>query len=394
MSAGLPRTPAGLPAEARVLTAAAVVSEGAVLRPGWLAVVGTQVVAAGRGEPPHPADEELGDVTLVPGFIDLHVHGGAGAAFTDGAADAVRRAAEEHLRHGTTTLLASLVSAEVPELERQVRALTPLVGSEPGRATVAGQHLEGPFLSDARRGAHDPHVLCPPDRSSLTRLLDAGEGTVRMVTVAPELPGGIPAVELLAARGVLAAVGHTDASYDVTRAAVDAGARVATHLFNAMRPVHHREPGPVTALLEDDRVLVELINDGVHLHPAIARDVLRVAGTGRVTLVTDAMAATGVGDGEYVLGGLPVHVEEGVARLVDGGSIAGSTLTMDVAFRRAVQVVGLSLEDAVAVTSTTPAAALGRDDLGDLAPGRRADVVALSPELAVARVMTGGRWVP
>ncbi|HET8598708.1 MAG TPA: N-acetylglucosamine-6-phosphate deacetylase [Segeticoccus sp.] len=380
-------------AGAHLVSAAAVVAGGRVLRPGWVAVREALVAAVGEGVPPRPADEHLTEATLVPGFVDIHVHGGDGAAFTDASAEAVDRATAEHLRHGTTTLLASLVSADLPELDRQVRALRPLVGSAPGRATVAGLHLEGPFLSDTRRGAHDPHVLCPPQASALDRLLDAGEGTVRMVTLAPELPGGIPAVERLARAGILAAVGHTDASYDVTRAAVDAGARVATHLFNAMRPVHHREPGPVTALLEDERVLVELINDGVHLHPAIARDVVRLAGTGRVTLVTDAMAATGVGDGDYVLGGLPVRVESGVARLVDGGSIAGSTLTMDVAFRRAVQLLGLSLEEAVAITSATPAAALGRDDLGDLAPGRRADLVALSDKLTVTAVMAGGRWV-
>jgi N-acetylglucosamine-6-phosphate deacetylase len=269
---------------------------------------------------------------------------------------------------------------------------------------VAGQHLEGPFLSDARRGAHDPHVLCPPDRSSLTRLLDAGEGTVRMVTVAPELPGGIPAVELLAARGVLAALGHTDASYDVTRAAVDAGARVATHLFNAMRPVHHRDPGPIIALLGDPRVTVELIADGTHLHPALHRYVTRTVGPDRVALVTDAMAAAGLGDGRYHLGPMAVDVVDGVARIPGTETIAASTTTMDQLFRLAVRARGAGEPEAGArslptdealvhasrQTSANPARVLGRTDIGTLEPGGRADFVVLDADLRITGVVVGG----
>jgi N-acetylglucosamine-6-phosphate deacetylase len=203
----------------------------------------------------------------------------------------------------------------------------------------------------------------------------------------------LAAVRRIVDGGAVAAVGHTGATYAVTREAIVAGAAVGTHLFNAMRPVHHREPGPVVALLEDPRVTVELIADGVHLHPAVLRHAVRSAGEARVALVTDAMAAAGVGDGDYRLGGLQVRVTDGVARLAVGGAIAGSTLTMDRAFRWAVRDGGLSLAAAARVASTVPAALLGLRDVGSIEAGRRADLVVLDEELRVAGVMAAGRWV-
>jgi N-acetylglucosamine-6-phosphate deacetylase len=213
-----------------------------------------------------------------------------------------------------------------------------------------------------------------------------------MVTLAPEQPAAIDAIRRLVDFGVVVAVGHTDATYDQTRAAIDAGAAVGTHLFNAMRPVLHREPGPVPALLEDDRVTVELICDGVHLHPATIRWVLRTASAQRVALVTDAMAAAGVGDGDYGLGHLTVRVRDGVARQPDG-TIAGSTLTMDRAFRCVVDA-GASVEEAVTMASTTPAEALGlADEIGSITVGRGADLVVLDRTLHVAAVMVKGSWI-
>jgi N-acetylglucosamine-6-phosphate deacetylase len=215
-----------------------------------------------------------------------------------------------------------------------------------------------------------------------------------MVTLAPELPGGTGAVRLLSDAGVVAAIGHTDATYDQARAAIDAGARVGTHLFNAMRPLHHREPGAVGALLDSDAD-VELVADGVHLHPAVLRTAFAAA-PGRCILVTDAMAAAGAPDGDYRLGQMAVEVRGGTARLAseDGeGAIAGSTLTMDAAVRYAVRTAGLPLLEVVRAASTTPAAAWGLHDVGSLEPGRRADLVVLDADLAVTRVMRGGAWV-
>jgi N-acetylglucosamine-6-phosphate deacetylase len=269
---------------------------------------------------------------------------------------------------------------------------------------LAGVHLEGPWLSPDRSGAHQPGSLVEPAPAAVESLLAAGDpstgsgrrGAVRMVTLAPELPGGVAAVRQIAAAGVVAAIGHTDATYDVARAALDAGATVGTHLFNAMRGLHHREPGPVGALLESAAADVELIADGVHLHPAVLRTAF-AAKPGRCVLVTDAMAAAGAEDGDYRLGPMSIEVREGVARLTDGGSgrgaIAGSTLTMDAAVRFAVREAGLPLVDVVHAASTAPARVLGLRDVGALEPGRRADLVVLDEELEVSRVMRAGAWI-
>ena len=373
------------------LAEARVVVPGAVLDPGWVQVEAGRLAAVAAGSPPHPADLRLPGRWVVPGFVDAHVHGGGGASHTSGKPEQVRAVLDFHRRHGTTTALASLVTAPLDELQRAVWQLAELVDD----GLLAGVHLEGPFLAAARCGAHDPRLLRDPRREDVARLLAAGRGTVRMVTLAPELDGGLAAVRAVVAAGALAAVGHTDADYGCARAAIDAGARVATHLFNGMPPVHHRAPGPVVALLEDPRVTVETINDGVHLHPATLRLVLAAAGTGRVALVTDAISAAGLGDGDYTLDALEVVVRDGVARLrTDGESLAGSTLTMDVALRRAVHDVGLPVEAAVAMASSTPARLLGiADRVGRLAPGLDADLVVLDADLTVERVMARGRWV-
>jgi N-acetylglucosamine-6-phosphate deacetylase len=235
--------------------------------------------------------------------------------------------------------------------------------------------------------------LTAPDPASVDALLGAGDGAVRMVTLAPELPGGIDAVRRLVGAGVLAAIGHTDATYDETRAALVAGARLGTHLFNAMRPLRHRDPGPVGALL-DSPVDVELIADGVHLHPSVLRTVF-AAKPGRCILVTDAMAGAGAPDGDYALGQMAVEVRDGVARLADGsgtGAIAGSTLTMDAAVRFAVRTAGLPLLDVVHAATTAPPRAWALDDVGALEAGRRADLVVLDDDLEVVRVMRAGAW--
>jgi N-acetylglucosamine-6-phosphate deacetylase len=260
---------------------------------------------------------------------------------------------------------------------------------------VAGIHLEGPWLSTARCGAHDPAQLRDAAPAEIDALLTAGDGAIRMVTLAPERPGSDDAITRFADAGVVVAVGHTDATYEQTRHAVELGATVGTHLFNAMRPVHHREPGPVIALLEDARVTVELIADGVHVHPAVQRTVIDAAGADRVALVTDATAAAGLGDGEFRLGAMQVDVVEHVARVRGTSTIAGSTATMDQLFRAAATLGsdrGAALAAAVKMTSTTPARALGLDRVGSLRTGADANLVVLNRDLQVMRVMADGGW--
>jgi N-acetylglucosamine-6-phosphate deacetylase len=374
-------------AAARMVTPDGVVSPARVLvEDGTIVAVGS-APPEGRG----PADAvDLGDVTLVPGFVDIHAHGGGGAAFVDGPAAAAEVAAT-HLAHGTTTMVASLVTDAVDRLEEQVAALRPMVEA----GDLAGVHLEGPWLSDRHAGAHDTRLLRDPTRSDIDRLLHVGGGTVVVVTLAVERQGGLAAVERLVADGVTVALGHSDATYEQAHRAVDAGVRVATHLFNAARPIAHREPGLVVALMEREEVTIELIADGVHLHQAVVRDVGRLARS-RVALVTDAMAAAGAADGEYRLGPRRVRVSDGVARLVldDGtlGAIAGSTLTLDRALRFAVQSGGLALTDAVHALTVAPARVLGRADIGRLAAGCRADLVSLDERLEVVAVMRHGAW--
>ncbi len=273
-----------------------------LLRPGWIEISQTTVHAISAGAPPRPADRDLGALTVVPGFVDTHLHGGGGANFSTAAAAETATAVTLHRNHGTTTLVASLVTAGPAELLHQVRELADDVGA----GLIDGIHLEGPWLSTTRCGAHQPSLMRDPDPAEIDRILDAGGGAIRMVTIAPERDGGLAAIKQIVDAGVVAAVGHTEATYEQTRAAIAAGATVGTHLFNAMRPIDRREPGPIVALLEDDRVTVELITDGVHVDPAIYRHVTRSAGIDRVSLITDAMAAAGMADGEYWLGPLAV----------------------------------------------------------------------------------------
>lgn len=370
------------------LTNGRVVTPDRVLENGWVSVRDGRIAAVGEGAAPDGPTTDVGGSTIVPGFVDIHCHGGGGDAFTSSDPAKVRKAAAAHRRHGTTTLLASLVSRPVPELADQVSALAELVQE----GVVAGIHLEGPFLSAARCGAHDPAILCPPEQTAVTKLLDAGKGTVRMVTIAPELEGAVSAVRQLVDSGVIAAIGHTDATEAQVRPAVDAGASVATHLFNGMRPLHHREPGPIGALLDDERVTVELICDLVHLHPTAVRLAAHHAGLKRTVLITDAIAAAGVGDGVYDVGGLEVRVVDGVPTLAGGAALAGSTLTMDMAFRNAVNACGLSLVEAAYATATRGAELLGLDT-GKLQPGCAADLVVLDAELKPRDVMVKGEWV-
>jgi N-acetylglucosamine-6-phosphate deacetylase len=358
-----------------------IVRPGAVV-PGHVEIDGPTILEVVEDDRVRPAD------IVVPGFVDLHCHGGGGHTFTTGDAESARGAAAFHLGHGTTTMLASLVSSP-PELMRDaVAAFRPLVAA----GVLAGLHFEGPYLAEARCGAQNPAFLRDPSIDELRALIELGDGGVRMVTIAPELPGAAEAIAFLRDRGIHAAVGHTDATYEETRAGIAAGATVGTHVFNGMRPPHHREPGPVIGLLSST-VVCELIADNIHLHPGMLAFAARTAGPDRAALITDAMDAAGMPDGRYELGGQEVEVTDRVARLTRNGSIAGSTLTMDVALRNAVHA-GIALPDAAAMASTTPARVLGLDDqVGALEAGLRADLVVLGDDYRVKRVMRSGSWV-
>lgn len=366
-----------------------VVSDQGLVESGWVEVEGEFIVDRGIGEPEKPVDFDLQGRALIPGFVDQHCHGGGGNTFITTDAGEAFRAAELHLQHGTTSLNASLVTGSKEALTEQIRTLAPLVD----QGVLMGIHLEGPWLSKLHCGAHDVDQLRAPEAAEVGELLAVGGGHIKMVTIAPELPGAIQAIHQVVRAGAVAAVGHTDADFDQTKAAIDAGATVATHLSNAMRPLHHRDPGAIGALMEDPRVMVELIADGVHVHPAVLRLVYREARTDRVILITDAMGAAGAEDGRYLLGELEVDVVDGVARLVEGGAIAGSTLTLDWAMRFIVLQGGIALDHAVRVLSTNPARTMGMTDRGEISPGKRADLLVLGPRLEVESVMRGGDWV-
>ena len=376
----------------QLIAAGNVVSGGKILRPGWLRVDGGRVTDAGSGQPSGRVTADLGEQLVIPGFVDIHVHGGGGGSFTTGDPIDVRRAVSFHRSCGTTTTLASLVTAPGDELLRSVAILAELVDD----GLLAGIHLEGPWLSERRRGAHEMGQLRDPDQSELRALLKTGRGAIKMITLAPERAGALDAIKITVDHGAAAAVGHTDASYDQTQAAITAGARVATHLFNAMRPIHHREPGPILALLESTDVVVELVHDGTHLHPAIYQHVVRSVGSERVALVTDAMTAAGMADGTYRLGSRTVEVAAGEAKVAGTETLAGSTATMDELFRNAIRSGPADPDEAllaaVRQTSTTPARVLGLRDR-NLNANDRADLVVLDASLTPTTVMINGAWV-
>jgi len=374
-------------APSKVLAGARVVLPTGTVDDGRVIVDGARIADTA---PPQAETVDLAGHWVVPGFVDIHNHGGGGASFAGGTAEEILAGVETHRRHGTTTVVASAVTGELDFLARHAGMLAELAQ----QGDIVGIHFEGPFISPCRKGAHDEQLLRDPDPAEVRKLVDAAHGHAKMMTLATELPGGLDSVRLLVEHGVIAAVGHTDATYEQTVQAIDAGATVATHLFNAMPPVGHRAPGPITALLEDERITVELINDGTHLHPAALQLAFHHAGAARVAFITDAMDAAGFGDGRYRLGPLDVEVTDGVARLVEGGSIAGSTLTLDRAFKRAVTVDRLPVGDVVAAISANPARLLGLDDrIGSLEPGKDADLVVLDDAFDLVGVMRRGEWV-
>ena len=350
------------------------------------------------------------DGLILPGLVDIHCHGGGGASFPDAAtAQEVMTAVAEHRRHGTTSLVASLVTDTPEALVKRTTLLAAVAAS----GELAGIHVEGPFLSPGRCGAQDPQRMLLPDRQLVAALVQAGGGFLTTMTLAPELAGATGPNGVIAAlgkAGVVPSFGHTDASAEQMSAGIDQAFAglvsqpdqprrqpTATHLFNGMRPIHHRDPGPVLACLAaaaQGRMVVELIADGVHLDPVTVAKVFDLVGADQVVLITDAMAAAGLGDGRYQLGPQAVQVTDGVARLVEGDSIAGGVAHLMDVVRSAVLVSGVELSAAVKAASLVPARVIGQDEeVGSLGAGRRADFVLTDRNLAVKAVYRMGQLV-
>jgi N-acetylglucosamine-6-phosphate deacetylase len=379
--------------DTRRLRADHVVTPDGVVHEAVIEILGDRLVSC---EPatavPAGSEPERVPGWVVPGFVDLHVHGGGGYHYATEDPEVAIGARKFHAAHGTTASLASLVTASPEVLCRQISTIARLVDD----GYFDGIHLEGPFLSPAQRGAHERSLLRHPDPRVIDDLISAGRGHLAMVTLAPELPGATAAITQFVDAGVRVAVGHTDSDRDAIAVALDLGATLATHLFNAMRTVHHREPGPVPLLLTDPRVGVELIADRFHLHRDILRMAAAAAGPDRVLLITDAMAAAGKPDGEFTLGGREVRVRDGMARLVGKagkpGTIAGSTLTMAEAFQTMTEITG-SIEVAAAMAATNAARHLGLSGAGRIEAGGRADLCVVDDDGALQRVMQAGRWL-
>ncbi len=334
--------------------------------------------------------------TIVPGFVDVHIHGAGGHDVMEGSPDALETVARTVARYGTTTLVATTVTAPTDQTCRSLEGIaryirSPLNSGAPSspRAEIVGIHFEGPFISHARRGVHPPDSIANPSIPTLNRFLDASGGYARILTMAPELPGAFELIQTARAAGLIVSLGHTDATYEVASAAIDRGASHAAHVFNAMRPFSHRETGVLGAVLTDPRVTAEVIADGVHVDDAAIRLLLAAKGIERVVLVSDGISATGMPDGTYKLGTFDVVVSGGVCRNLEG-RLAGSTLTLDRAIRHVVSL-GVRLAEAVRMATEVPAMRLGlAGKKGVIAPGADADLVMLTPDLQIAGVMARG----
>ena len=358
---------------------------GRIATPDGQLLAGRLVLGDGRVEALHEGGGAP-DRLLLPGCVDLHVHGGDGADVMDGP-DGIARLARYHLRHGTTAICPTTVTAPLEDLAWTVSHVACL-HSDPQAARLLGVHLEGPYIAQAKRGAQPDHCRAPSWREIEPLLMI---GPVAAVTLAPELPGALELIRQLSRRGVRVSLGHSEATYAEAQAGFEAGARGVTHLFNAMTGLHHRRPGLAAAALEHPEVISELILDGEHVHPAMARHA-RVSAQGRIALVSDAIRATGLSDGESELGGQRVCVKDGRATL-DDGTLAGSVLTLDRALKNVVEL-GLEPQAASLLLAKHPADALRRQDLGRLVVGARADVIEVDPEtLELTRIFRDGREV-
>jgi len=388
---------------ATVIHASRILTPDEEIGDGVIVVEGGRITGLGHRDtmrlPPGAADYVATGMTVVPGFVDLHIHGAGGHDVMEANARALDRITSTAARHGTTSIVATTVTAPVEDTCRSLEGIARYVRShenseehaESNRlaAEILGVHLEGPFISMARRGVHPPDAIARPSVEVFNKFLEASNGLVRILTLAPELPGALELIAFAVAAKIVVAMGHTDADYDQARAAIHAGARHAVHVYNAMRPFTHRDPGVVGAILTDPEVTAEVIADLVHVAGPAIQVLLGAKGFDTVVLVSDGIAATGMPDGNYRLGTFEVNVKDGVARNAEG-KLAGSTLTLDRALRNVV-ALGVPLREAVRMATVLPARRLGlAGKKGIIAVGADADLVALTPDLRVAGVMTRG----
>jgi N-acetylglucosamine-6-phosphate deacetylase len=323
---------------------------------------------------------------LLPGFIDQHSHGGGGGAFESAEAAQIERAIEFHRGCGTTSIMASVVSAGVEELKEQVSALIPYVKSR----ELMGIHLEGPWINPERRGAHDLAGIRSFDKGEFDALLAMAGDSIAMITVAPEVSGVLESIAQICSAGIVVAIGHTEADYELSLQALDAGATVATHLFNAMPELLHRSPGPAGAFFERDDTFIELIADFEHVHPALIQAAIRVVGSERAILVSDSICATGCPSGHYELGTLNVDVDKQKVTIAGSDILAGSLLTLHSALLNVVNAGLITLVQASEIAAAAPANAMGLAEQGRIWPGYRADLVALNADLSINTVIAQG----
>ena len=346
-----------------IISAATVLIEEELQKEVWLEIEDGVIRSINSGT--SPEYDLRYDGILIPGFVDIHCHGGGGKYFASLTDSEITQVIATHRSGGTVAGLASLVTEPIPNLISQIKRLVPFAQ----RNEIAGIHLEGPYLSHARCGAHDPNLLRTPTIAEVQTLLDAGQGFIKMITIAPELDGALEVIEFLAKSGVIAAIGHSQSDATTAQKAIDRGASVVTHFNNAMPKVVDGPGTMNSAVLNELRASLELILDGEHITTSVVREIFEAA-PNRIVMITDAMSAAGSTDGTYQIANLEVNVKDGIARLASNGTLAGSTLTMAKAFNHALNEIGISITEAVHAASTLPALILGRSDLGEIAVGK------------------------
>ncbi|EHR3849925.1 TPA: N-acetylglucosamine-6-phosphate deacetylase [Listeria monocytogenes] len=325
---------------------------------------------------------------LIPGMIDVHIHGANNYDMMDGSTESIQAVSMACAKTGCTSFLVTSVSSSLEDLIQMIRQTKKVIGKEKG-AKIAGIHLEGPYLNIEKKGMQNPAYLRHPNLKEMKKIFDEADGLIKMVTIAPELPGGIELIDFLKKRSVVVAIAHSNATYEEAQDAFEKGASHITHCFNAMPPIHHRAPGLVAAALENDSISVQAIVDGVHLHPGIVRLIHKIKGPDKMVLTTDALQAMGVGDGEYIFGGHQVTVKEGIARLKDG-TLASSTVTMNKSLKLSNEF-GIHLQDAIQMAASTPAAILGMNNFGRIEKGYVADLVLLDKNFEVLTTWIDGK---
>lgn len=382
-----------------LITNSKIVTPQGIIEGGWIHLHNGIIASIGTPEASIPEISSAMHINgkggyVLPGFIDVHVHGGAGLDFMNAGQEELRSITKFHAEHGTTGMLATSVTASRNELTSLLYQAAEFMQKPMPFAQLLGVHLEGPFISKQWSGAQNPNFIVPPQLEWLEEWVESFPDVIKIQTLAPEIPGAYAYIRQLSQYGIVPACGHTDATFVQMQQAVSNGLTHAVHTYNAMRPLHHREPGTVGAVLNDDRIVAEIIADGEHVHPDAIRLLLRSKGTHNVILVTDAVSAAGMPDGTYDLGGLPVIVNNGVARLRDSGSLAGSTLTTLRGFTYMVNEVGISVEEASRMASLNPARQIGLNHrYGSLEPNKRADILMLDEQLNLNQVIIGGQIV-